>query len=155
MKLDSSEENVFWYSHIFIIFEALHHAWSIKRSYGNAIHIFNSLFDTVSINIDFSEKLKILLKKEPQSVHWPGVEIIVDSRILRKDSNKEYHGYLSDDLIQIHAFSNLALDEMLQGTDHDQKGMKHLEGVFLEKKFDSEKPKSAFFFKESVMFLSV
>ena len=42
---------------------------SIKRSYGNAIHIFNSLFDTVSINIDFSEKLKILLKKEPQSVH--------------------------------------------------------------------------------------
>ena len=44
---------------------------------------------------------------------------------------------------------------MLQGIDHDQKGIKHLEGMFLERKFDSEKPKSAFFFKESVMFSSV
>ena len=62
--------------------------------------------------------------------------------------------FLSDDLIQNHAFSNLVLDEMLQN-NHGPKGMKHPEGVFLERKFDSDnlytvpkKPKSAFFFKE-------
>ena len=68
------------------------------------------------------EKLTILLKKEPQSVHWSGVEIIVHSGILRKDSNKEYHCYLSDDLIQNHAFSDLIPNE--------------IQGVFLERKFD-------------------
>ena len=43
-----------------------------------------------------------------------------------------------------------------------KKGLKHLEGVFLERKFDSDnlytvlkKPKSAFFFIESVVFASV
>ena len=43
-----------------------------------------------------------------------------------------------------------------------KKGMKDLEGVFLERKFDSDnlctlptKPKSAFYLRESVAFLSV
>ena len=52
-----------------------------------------------------------------------------------------------------HALSNLVLDEMLEGFNHDQKKTKHLEGVF----FDSDnlytipkKPKSAFFFREKV-----
>ena len=43
-----------------------------------------------------------------------------------------------------------------------KKGMKHLEGVFLEMKFDSDnlfeipkKPSSAFFFRERLMFPSV
>ena len=47
----------------------------------------------------------------------------------------------------------------LEEINHDQKRMKHLEGVLLEKKFDSDnlyaipkKPKSAFFFRESVVF---
>ena len=70
--------------------------------------------------------------------------------------------FLSDDLIQNHAFSNLVLDEMLQNINHGPKGMKHPEGVFLERKFDSDnlytipkKPKSAFFCKEIVVFRSV
>ena len=61
LKLDSSEENVFWYSHIFIIFEAQISYLEHKGGYRNVIHIFNSQFDRVSINIDFSEKLKITL----------------------------------------------------------------------------------------------
>ena len=85
----------------------------MKGSYRNVIHI-NFLFDAVSVNIDFSEKLKTLLKKEPQSAHGSDVEIIVHSGILIKDSNKEYYCYLSDDHIQNHAFINLVLDEMLQ-----------------------------------------
>ena len=60
-----------------------------------------------------------------------------------------------------HALSNLVLDEMLEGFNHDQKKTKHLEGVFFEWKFDSDnlytipkKPKSAFFFREKVSFPS-
>ena len=98
----------------------IHHRNQLKN-YRNAIHIFNSLFDAVSIDIDFSEKLKITLKKEPQSVHWPGLEIIVHSGILKNDVSKEYHCYLSDNLIQDHAFVNLVLNEMLEVINHDQK----------------------------------
>ena len=119
--------------------------------YKNAIHIFSSLLDVVSINMDFSEKLKIPLKKEPQSVHWSGAKIIVHFHILKKGSNKEYY-YLSDQLIQDHAFSYLVLDEMLEDINHNQKGMKHLERVFLGN-FDSGNLYT--FFRESVMFLSV
>ena len=82
--------------------------------------------------------------------------------ILRKYGNKEYHCYLSDDLIHDHASSYLVLDKMLQDINHDRKGMKHLEGVILERKFHSDnlytipkKPKSAFYFRESVVFPSV
>ena len=51
---------------------------------------------------------------------------------------------------------------MLEDINHDQKGMNHLQGLFLERKFDAEhlytilkKPKSAFFFRESAVFSSV
>ena len=51
---------------------------------------------------------------------------------------------------------------MLQDINHDQKGMKYLEGVLLERTFDSDKlyiipnkSKSAFFYKESVVLPSV
>ena len=87
---------------------------------------------------------------------------MVHAGILRKYSNKEYHCYLSDDLTYDHAISNLVLDKMLQDINHDRKGMKHLEGVYLERKFHSgnlytipQKPKSAFYFRESVVFPSL
>ena len=56
----------------------------------------------------------------------------------------------------------MVLDEMLQDINHDQKGMKNFDGVFLVRKFDSgslytkpKKPESAFFFKESMVYPSV
>ena len=64
--------------------------------------------------------MKIPLKKEPQSLHWSGIEIIVHYGILKKGGSKEYHCYLSDDLIQDHAFVNLVLDEMIDEINHDQ-----------------------------------
>ena len=116
----------------------------------------------MSINTDFSEKLKIPLKKEPQSVHWSVVEIIVHSDIFRKDGNKEYHCYVSGIIIQDHAFNNLVLDEMLQDINYDQKGIKNLLRVFLERKFDCgklytipRKPGSAFVFRKRLVFPSM
>ena len=54
------------------------------------------------------------------SVHWSGIEIIVHSGILNKDDNKEYHCYLSEDLIQGHAFSNLVLDKIFKDINHHE-----------------------------------
>ena len=70
---------------------------------------------------------------------------------MKKGSSKKYY-YLSDQLIQDHAFSYLALDEILEDINHNQKGMKHLERVLLGN-FDSGNLYT--FFRESVMFLSV
>ena len=107
----------------------MHIPWSLTYTFADFI-VYLKILLTITLKIlkidefnfvTFLEKLTILLKKEPQSVHWSGVEIIVHSGILRKDSNKEYHCYLSDDLIQNHAFSNLILDEMLQDINHGQK----------------------------------
>ena len=55
--------------------------------------------------------------RKNQSVQWSGAEIIDHFGILKKDGNH----YLSDDLMPDHAFSNLVLDEMLEGFNHDQK----------------------------------
>ena len=98
----------------------IHHRNQLKN-YRNAIHVFNSLVDAESIDIDCLQKFKIPLNKEPQPVHRSGVEIIVHSGILKKDGNKEYHCYLSEDRIQDHAFVNRVQDEMLEEINHDQK----------------------------------
>ena len=108
----------------------MHIPWSLIYTFADFI-VYLKILLTITLKIlkidkfnflTFLEKLTILLKKEPRSVHWSGVEIIVHSGILRKDGNKEYHCYLSDDLIQNHAFSDLIPNE--------------IQGVFLERKFD-------------------
>ena len=76
------------------------------------------MFDALFLELDFSEKLKVPLKYEPQSMHWTGVEVIVHSGILKDHGEKKYHAYLSYDLIQDHVFVNITLDEMLQSVDH-------------------------------------
>ena len=57
-----AQKKMYFDIHIFSSSSRLrYHTWSIKGGYRNVIHIFNSQFDRVSINIDFSEKLKITL----------------------------------------------------------------------------------------------
>ena len=71
----------------------IHHRNQLKN-YRNTMQTFNSMFNAVSIDVDFSEKLKVPLKYEPRSMHWTGVEIIVHSSCL-------------------HVFVNITLEEML------------------------------------------
>ena len=128
LKLDSSEENVFWYSHIFIIFEAQISYLEHKGGYRNVIHIFNSQFDRVSINIDFSEKLEIPLKKHPVCPLgrcWFKSIPVSWKRVATKSINVIV-------LIQGNAFSKLVLDEiMLEDINHDHEELKNLKEVFL------------------------
>ena len=88
----------------------LHH-WNQLRNYGNVISTFQESFDSVNVDIDFSEKFKVPLKHEPQSLHWSNPQVIVHSGILKVSGEKEYHAYLSDDIIQDHVFASQVLDD--------------------------------------------
>ena len=97
------------------LWNIIHHRNQLKN-YRNTIHLFNNLFDAVSLDM----KLKVPLKYKSQSMHWTGVEIIVHSGILKKEGEKQYHAYLSDDLIQDHVFVNQTLEKMLEEVDHTE-----------------------------------
>ena len=70
--------------------------------------------------LHFSEQLKVPLKYEPQDLHWSNLQVIVHSGILEDSGMKEYHAYLSDDIIQDHVFVSKVLDEMLADTEHSK-----------------------------------
>ena len=85
-------------------------------------------------------------------VHDTVIAIAADAK-----SCKSFH------LIKIREEEKEKTEDMEDGFGHiTKKRMKHLEGLFLERKFDfdnlytiSKRPNSTFFFKESVMFPSV
>ena len=96
----------------------IHHGNQLCN-FRKSIDEFNELFDCIYIDIDFSEKLTVLLKYEPQSMHWSNSQVIVHSGILKVHGDKSYHTYLSDDLIQDHVFVNIVLDGMLKDSQVD------------------------------------
>lgn len=56
--------------------------------YQNAIHLFRDNFDVLCLAIDFSENLNILVKFEPQSVHWHHDTSTVHSGIVKLHEEK-------------------------------------------------------------------
>ena len=124
-----AQKKMYFDIHIFSSSSRLrYHTWSIKGGYRNVIHIFNSQFDRVSINIDFSEKLEIPLKKHPVCPLgrcWFKSIPVSWKRVATKSINVIV-------LIQGNAFSKLVLDEMmLEDINHDHKELKNLKEVFL------------------------
>ena len=55
------------------------------------------MFDSLFIDIDFSENLKLPVKFEPQSLHWCHEAITMHSGIVKLHREKSYHPYVSDD----------------------------------------------------------
>ena len=47
----------------------VHHRNQLKK-YRSIVKDFNDHFDSININIDFSENLTVPVKYEPQSLHW-------------------------------------------------------------------------------------
>lgn len=91
---------------------AVHHRNHLKY-YRNTIHTFRQLFECVSMDIDFSENLTLEVKFEPQSLHWYKVQITVHSGLLKIDTHKSYHPYLSDSKVHDQAFVKLVILKML------------------------------------------
>ena len=94
----------------------IHHRNQLKH-YRNTVKAAIKLFDCIEIDLDFSEKLTVPLKYEPQSMHWTNAQIIVHSAIMKSLGEKTYHPYLSDDKFQGYVFVSLSLDEILSETD--------------------------------------
>ena len=70
---------------------------NILKHYRNTQSIFESLFDSVSIDIDFAENLTVPVKYEPQSLHWAHEQVTVHSGITKVNGEKTYP-YFSDSL---------------------------------------------------------
>ena len=54
----------------------IHHRNQLKH-YRNTVKAAINLFNCIEIDLDFSEKLTVALKYEPQSMHWTNSQLIV------------------------------------------------------------------------------
>ena len=54
----------------------------------NTQSIFESLFDSVSIDIDFAENFTVPVKYKPQSLHWSHEQVTVYSGIMKVKGEK-------------------------------------------------------------------
>ena len=91
----------------------IHHR-NLLKNYRNTIAEFRDINTGIMIDIDFSEKLKVISKQEAQSQHWNQKGIIVHSGIMQEGGVKSYHAHLSDDRFQDQVFVNHVLDKMLE-----------------------------------------
>ena len=144
LKLERSEENVFWHSHVFIIFEALKPYLEQKGRL-----IFKNWLRVTLMTLMKRSKRKLLLK------------CLYEMQLLEFAFDPKSHE--SFYLIKLTEEEKKKTEDVEDGFGHlIKKEMKHLEGLFLKRKFDpdnlyttSKKPKSTFFFRESVLFLWV
>ena len=83
------------------------------KHYRNTIKEFREHFDTIALDVDFSENLSIPVQFEPQSLHWSHEQVTVHSGILKCNGVKSYHPYISDDKKHNQQFVHIALNEML------------------------------------------
>ena len=88
--------------------------------YRNTESIFESLFDSVLIDIDFAENLTVPVKYEPQSLHWCHEQVTVHSGIMKVKGEKTYHPYFSDSLRLDQVFVKKVLEEMLSDIEIPQ-----------------------------------
>jgi len=99
-----------------LLSKIIHHRNHLKH-YRSTIHGFKECFNTLIIDIDFSENLSIPVKFEPQSLHWSHQQITVHSGLMKYLGTKSYHPYLSYDLKRDQQFVYCVLQQMLQEVD--------------------------------------
>ena len=98
LQASSTKENMSSLVNFFTkMMPKINHHRNQLRHYRNVINRFRDHFGAISIDLDFSENLKVSVKYEPQSLHWSHEQITVHSGILKVDGVKSYHPYLSHD----------------------------------------------------------
>ena len=65
----------------------IHHRNQLKH-YRSTMKEFRALFDTVSLDLDFSENLQVPVKYEPQSLHWANAKIVAHISLEPEGSQK-------------------------------------------------------------------
>ena len=79
-----------------LLSKIIHHSNQLIH-YRTVIKKFWGMFNTFLLEIDFSENLKVPVKFEPQSMHWPHEQVNIHPGILKFSGEKSYHPHLSDD----------------------------------------------------------
>ena len=51
-----------------------------------------------TLHIDLEENLMVPVKQSPHQMHWSKKQVTVHSAILKRNGNKEYHPYLTEDM---------------------------------------------------------
>ena len=82
------------------------------KYFRNVITSFRENFECL-IEIDFSEKLRVPLKYEPQSVLWNHEQVTVHSGVLKNKRQNSYHSHLSNDKKHDRVFVDVVLQRML------------------------------------------
>ena len=72
------------------------HYRNMLLHYQSSIKEFRNLFESVCIDINFSENLTLPVKHQAQSLHWSCTKVTVHSGIIKADGEKIYHIHLSE-----------------------------------------------------------
>jgi len=120
----------------------IHHRNQLKH-YRSTVKEMQDHFNTISIDIDFSENLSVPVKFEPQSLHWFHQQVTVHSGLLKNEGEKSYHAYLSDDRKHDQAFVKVVIEEMLEETN-----IENQEYIIIESDNCSSQYKSAAHFQD-------
>ena len=81
--------------------------------YRSSIKEFYNLFESVCIDIDFSENLTLPVKHLAQSLHWSYTKISAHSGIIKVDCEKTYHVHLLENPKHDQTFVKILLHDML------------------------------------------
>ena len=98
----------------------VHHRNMLKH-YRTTIKDFYDMFDSVDLDIDFSENLTLPVKHQAQSLHWSYTQITVHSGIVKVEGEKSYHPYFSDNRKHDQVFVKLSIEKMLSDVDISDK----------------------------------
>ena len=94
-----------------ILKDMIFHRNQLKH-YRSTIKTLRNMIDH-SIDVDFSENLKVPVKEEPQSLHWHHEQKTVHSAILKTQGEKTYFTHVSDDKIHDSTFMRIAVNDIL------------------------------------------
>jgi len=114
----------------------IHHRNMLKH-YRSTIKDFYDMFDSVDIDIDFSENLTLPVMYQAQSLHWSYTQITVHSGILKVDGGEILSPYFSDSrkhdqvFVKLSMISDIDLTEKVIVTESDNckvqyKSAKHI-----------------------------
>ena len=98
-----------------------------------------SLFDSICINDDFSENLSLLIKYNPQSLHWAQKQVSAHSGVLKMKGGKGYHPHFSSVKVHDQVFVNKVLKKMIGCTQQ----LNNVEAIIIESDNCSNQGKSA------------
>ena len=96
--------------------QILHHQNELKH-FQSVVKDFCSQFNAVYMDMDYSENLTILMKKQPRSLYWTQEVYSIHSGISKSKNGKIYHRTISSKKKHDQVFTNIVTKEMMSEED--------------------------------------